>query len=62
MSSKKNKYKKKKGKSGVLPNGWLKITWKDAQGRKRSSNIPESMESDISARIYGANGTIIKIE
>ena len=45
-----------------MPDGWVKITWKDAQGRKFSNNIPVDFYGNLQIRIMQMGGVVVKEE
>jgi len=45
-----------------MPTGWVRVTWKDNNGKKWSSNVPISAYGRIQLEIIAKGGVIIKEE
>ena len=45
-----------------MPDGWVRITWKDTDGKKWSSNMPISLYGNFQLRVMSNGGVVIKEE
>lgn len=49
-------------KKQKLPDGWIRITWKDCSGKKWSDNMPISALGHFELRLLNKGGMIVKQE
>jgi hypothetical protein len=45
-----------------MPDGWIRVTWKDAQGKKWSDNMPISAFGHFELTLLSKGGVIVKEE
>jgi hypothetical protein len=45
-----------------MPDGWIRVTWKDAQGKKWNSNMPVSAFGHFELNLLSKGGVIVKEE
>lgn len=55
------KVKRKAAPKSRMPEGWAKVTWKDAQGRRFVDSIPECSLAGTKNTIDSVGGSVIKI-
>jgi len=60
MQKIKGERKNKMANKQTMPDGWVRITWKDGTGKKWSDNMPISAYGLFQLRVMEKGGIIVK--